>query len=47
MCSAYMVKLWGVLEGLKYAKYLGFWCIDVEMDYFHVANVLNSGKKGE
>ncbi|CAJ2666196.1 unnamed protein product [Trifolium pratense] len=37
-CSAYVVEFWGVLEGLKLARRLGFQAIEVNVDSHLVAN---------
>jgi len=45
-CSAYMAELWGVYEGLRYIRRLGFQAIEVEVDSSLVVNILNSNKNG-
>ncbi|MCI07370.1 ribonuclease H protein, partial [Trifolium medium] len=45
-CSAYVAKFWGVLEGLKLAKRLGFQAIEVNVDSILVANIINNNKEG-
>jgi ribonuclease HI len=45
-CSAYMAELWGVYEGLRYVRRLGFQAIEVEIDSSLVVNILNSNKIG-
>ena len=45
-CSAYMAELWGVYEGFRYVRRLGFQAIEVEVDSSLVVNILNSNKNG-
>jgi hypothetical protein len=40
ICSAYVAELWGVLEGLKHARSLGFKRIELEVDSSVVRQVL-------
>ncbi|MCI31045.1 ribonuclease H protein, partial [Trifolium medium] len=44
--SAYVVEPWGVLEGLKLARRLGFQAIEVNVDSLLVANTTNDNKEG-
>jgi len=43
---AYVVELWGVFEGLVYAKRLGLRAAELHIDSLIVANVLTSNKNG-
>ncbi|MCI08269.1 putative non-LTR retroelement reverse transcriptase [Trifolium medium] len=45
-CNAYLAELWGVFEGLKYVKRLGFRAVEVNVDSLMVANILNSNQEG-
>jgi ribonuclease HI len=40
ICSAYVAELWGVLEGLRYARNLGFTRIELNVDSSVVDHVL-------
>jgi ribonuclease HI len=42
ICSAYVAELWGVYEGLRLARRLGFNVVELNVDSLLVANVLNS-----
>ncbi|GAU43826.1 hypothetical protein TSUD_399190 [Trifolium subterraneum] len=42
-CNSYVAELWGVLEGLKYARRLGYQAIDLNVDSLAVKQVLTSG----
>ncbi|CAJ2673373.1 unnamed protein product [Trifolium pratense] len=42
--SAFVAELWGVLEGLKYAKRKGYRKIDLNIDSVAVMKVIKSGK---
>ncbi|MCI36615.1 ribonuclease H protein, partial [Trifolium medium] len=42
-CHALIAELWGVLEGLKLARWLGFDSIKLNVDSSSVAKVIQSG----
>ncbi|KAK2403852.1 Polynucleotidyl transferase, ribonuclease H superfamily protein [Trifolium repens] len=42
-CSAFMAELWGVLEGLKYARSLGLQVIELNVDSLAVVHVITTG----
>jgi ribonuclease HI len=42
-CSAFMAELWGVLEGLKYARSLGLQMIELNVDSLAVVHVITTG----
>jgi ribonuclease HI len=43
-CSAFIAELWGVLEGLRYVKRLGFNKIELNIDSEAVVNVVQKGR---
>jgi ribonuclease HI len=43
-CSAFVAELWGVFEGLKYAKRLGFMAIELNIDSSAVVQVIKTGR---
>ena len=43
LCSAYIAELWGVLEGLRYARSLDFWRVELHVNSVAVVNILNFG----
>jgi ribonuclease HI len=43
MCSAYVAELWGVYEGLRYARRLGFILVELNVDSLVVAKTLMDG----
>jgi ribonuclease HI len=46
VCSAYVAELWGVLEGLRYAKALGFNRVELNVDSSIVNQVLSKAGYG-
>jgi hypothetical protein len=42
-CSAFVAELWGVLEGLEYARRLGFMAVELNTDSVTVAQVILKG----
>ncbi|PNY00696.1 ribonuclease H [Trifolium pratense] len=42
-CSAFVAELWGVYEGLSYARRLGFMKVELNIDSVTVVNVLTKG----
>ncbi|MCI44373.1 ribonuclease H protein, partial [Trifolium medium] len=45
-CSAYVAKLWGVLEGLKMARVCGVRKLEIHIDSMVVVTSINAGKGG-
>jgi ribonuclease HI len=43
LCSAFVVELWGVVEGLQYAYCLGFKQIELNIDSEDVVRVIKNG----
>jgi len=43
LCSAYVAELWGVIEGLRYARSLDFRRVELHVDSVAVVKILNSG----
>jgi ribonuclease HI len=43
-CSAFIAELWGVFEGLKYARSLGYTAIDLNVDSLIVAQAIQTGR---
>jgi ribonuclease HI len=43
-CSAFVAELWGVFEGLKFAKRLGFMAIELNIDSSVVVQVIKTGR---
>jgi ribonuclease HI len=43
-CSAFIAELWGVLEGLRYVKRLGFTKIELNIDSEAVVRVVQTGR---
>lgn len=46
VCSAYMVELWGLYEGLRYARILGFQAIELNVDSLVVVNARTQNERG-
>ncbi|MCH81999.1 putative non-LTR retroelement reverse transcriptase, partial [Trifolium medium] len=46
MCSAYIAELWGVYEGLLYARGLGYSRVEVNVDSSVMVHVLLKGGSG-
>jgi len=46
LCSAHVAELWGVLEGLRYARSLDFRRVELHVDSVAVVKILNSGGYG-
>jgi ribonuclease HI len=42
-CSAFVAELWGVLEGLKYARLLGLHVVELNIDSLAVVHVIKTG----
>ncbi|KAK2435291.1 Polynucleotidyl transferase, ribonuclease H superfamily protein [Trifolium repens] len=43
-CSAFIAELWGVLEGLRYVKSMGFTKIELNIDLEAVVRVVQTGR---
>jgi ribonuclease HI len=43
LCSAFIAKLWGVVEGLRFAHRLGFKKVELNIDSEAVVRVVNNG----
>jgi ribonuclease HI len=43
LCSAFIAKLWGVVEGLRFAHCLGFKKVELNIDSEAVVRVVNNG----
>lgn len=43
-CDAFIAELWGVLEGLRCAKRMGFTAVELNVDSLVVVNIITSGK---
>ncbi|MCH79377.1 putative non-LTR retroelement reverse transcriptase [Trifolium medium] len=44
ICNAFIAELWGVFEGLKYARSLGYNAIDLNVDSMIVVQAIRTGK---
>jgi hypothetical protein len=44
VCSAFVAELWGVLEGLQYARRLRFMAVELNIDSVTVVQVIKTGK---
>jgi len=44
-CNAFIAELWGVLEGLRCAKRMGFTAVELNVDSLVVVNIVTSGKE--
>jgi ribonuclease HI len=42
-CSAFVAELWGVFEGLQYARHLGFAAVELNTDSVTVAQAISTG----